>query len=184
MKKVQRVTLISMFSSLSILFSILNLEFPYPILPYLKFDLTEIPPAVALVTNGLSDSIIVSTIYFLFLLFKGEFSPFGPIAKYLAILSTSLGIWIAIRKDISFKSLINGTVLATLIRVTAMTGLNIIILQLFLTSLLNVLNNMGLTFYSVIIYTSIFNVLQILITLFPLYVLLPKINKFLTLTNK
>ncbi|MCS7094435.1 MAG: hypothetical protein NZ988_01315 [Thaumarchaeota archaeon] len=73
--------------------AIMPLSFAYPPIPYLRFELAEVPAFVAALGFGPSVGLLASTVYFLGLLVMGEFSPLGPLMKYLAVVSTFVGIW-------------------------------------------------------------------------------------------
>ncbi|MCD6368530.1 MAG: hypothetical protein J7L38_01885 [Thermoproteales archaeon] len=165
-------TLIALMASLASLFSILKLTFPYPFLPYLKFDLAEIPAAFMLLLVGFEESIIVSVIHLLFLMMQGEFVPIGPLLKFMAVASMLAGYHLTEKllshnvkgglKNTKIR-LITALLTASATRIIVMLLANIVVLlfvfpQLVFTSL-----------WLILLHTSIFNLLHTFFTMLVAY---------------
>jgi len=164
-------TLIALMASLASLFSILKLTFPYPFLPYLKFDLAEIPAAFMLLLVGFEESIIVSVIHLLFLMMQGEFVPMGPLLKFMAVASMLAGYHLTEKllshsvkgsKNTKIR-LITTLLTASATRIIVMLLANIVVLlfvfpQLVFTSL-----------WLILLHTSIFNLLHTFFTMLVAY---------------
>ena len=111
--KTKRLAVVSLLSALAILMSLLKLEVPYPPLPYLRFDLAEIPSAVALLLCDLRAGLLVATVHFAALMMRGEFAPIGPLMKYAAVVSTIVGYaapararkWVRLAASASLRTL-------------------------------------------------------------------------------
>ena len=120
--------------------------FPYlrfPLLPYLRFELAELPVMIGTFIYGPIPGIISSIAYWIILNFVGEFQPFGPLMKFLSVLGMILGAWscqVIIRKlglklsSVHAFSLILS--LAALVRIIAMTALNYVMLWILLPDFL------------------------------------------------
>ncbi len=87
----------AVFGGLAFTMGFLPLSFMFPPLPYLKFDFAEIPSFIAMLMFGPAIGFISATSHFIALLMFGEWSPVGPIMKYLAVSSSLLGFWMAAR---------------------------------------------------------------------------------------
>ena len=129
-----RLTLIAIVSSLTILVALFKLEIPYPLLPFLKFDLAEVFPFFYLIlTNIITDSILVELVHFIFLLYRSAFTPIGPLMKFMAVTSMLIGYWIGLKLVSSIKSktslsLIPPLLLSILLRCTIMSIANYLVL--------------------------------------------------------
>lgn len=119
----------SLLTALAVTIAILRIHIPYPILPYLKFDLTEIPIFMVLVFYGLKLSAISSIVYWIILLGIGEFTPIGPTMKFLAILSMLIGYTIGYKLA---KNNITGLVCSIVVRAIVMSLMNYIVLELLI----------------------------------------------------
>lgn len=81
--------LVAIVEYLSVPFPVLRIPFPY--LPYLKFDLAEIPAALSFFVFGLPVGIATSFIVPLTIIARGTSNPLGAWIKGLAIFSTIIG---------------------------------------------------------------------------------------------
>ena len=160
MSRKYELVMTSILASLAILFTLTKLEIPYFPVEFLKFDLAEIPSAVALLTLNLYSAIIVAIIHFVFLNSRSSFAPIGPLMKLLAVLSTVIGLYL-VRKHLRKKGAISYLVILVpiSIRVMIMELANILVITFILPGLLRIY---GLTFY--IIHVAIFNVLHAILT--------------------
>jgi len=166
----------SLLTALAIAIATLKIHIPYPILPYLKFDLTEIPIFIVLVFYGLKLSTISSIVYWVILLGIGEFTPIGPTMKFLAILSMLVGYTIGYRIT---KSNITGLVCSIIVRVMVMSLMNYIVLELlipggldwaasFVSRILGVkMTGYYEKFITLLVFTAIFNTIHTVIVVLP-----------------
>ncbi|MCX8202935.1 MAG: hypothetical protein N3H32_01265 [Nitrososphaeria archaeon] len=114
--------------------TVLPLSFSYPPIPFLRFDLAEVPAFVAALGFGPSVGLLASTIYFLGLLLIGQFSPLGPLMKFLAVISTVGGIWafsrLTRRSTLPIVK-VAGWTTGLLSRVAVMSAANYLVLMVF-----------------------------------------------------
>jgi riboflavin transporter FmnP len=73
------------------------LNFVYPLLGWLRFDLGEIPVIFAFLIFGPRAGLTAAFVQWLTLNFIGTFVPIGPAMKFAAVTSTLLGLWLGIR---------------------------------------------------------------------------------------
>ncbi|MEM4181222.1 MAG: hypothetical protein QXW50_06050 [Nitrososphaerota archaeon] len=85
----------AVFGGLAFTLGLLPLSFPFPPIPFLRFDLAEVPSFVALFMFGPGIGFVAAFSHFLALLVFGEWSPIGPLMKFLAVCSSMLGFWAA-----------------------------------------------------------------------------------------
>jgi riboflavin transporter len=87
-----------LFGALSILLTLLSqaLGLNFPILPYLQFDFGEVAIVIAFLLFGPLPATTAAFVEFLTLMAMGENSPWGPLLKIFAILSTLAGLWLGI----------------------------------------------------------------------------------------
>jgi len=121
-------------AAISAAMALLPLSFSYPPVPYLKFDLAEVPVFLALLGFGPTAGFLSATVYLFALLLMGQFSPLGPLMKYAAVVSTFLGIWAGLRligrSGPRAKLVLSGTLGAAL-RIAVMTAVNYLVLVVF-----------------------------------------------------
>jgi len=67
---------------------------PFPLLTFLKFDPAELFSVLAFMVFGPVPALVTATVHWLFLTATGQDSPLGPAAKFAAVLSTLLGMWL------------------------------------------------------------------------------------------
>jgi riboflavin transporter FmnP len=64
------------------------------LLSFLKFDPAELFSVLAFMIFGPIPALVTATIHWIFLTATGQDSPLGPAAKFAAVLSTLLGMWL------------------------------------------------------------------------------------------
>lgn len=122
----------AIFSALTVALNLSPIKFPAPYLPFLYYQVWEIPIVVAFLlfgpTTGVSVSIINTAA--LFVLFPGAL-PMGPIYNLIAVLSMLTGIYCAqwLTKSLGKKQkeaflIITVTLLGVALRVTVMSFVN------------------------------------------------------------
>lgn len=92
------ITIIALFSALSIILSLSPLKFAAPFAFFLKYQFWEVAIATAFLLYGVKVGISISTIntLVLFAFFPGDL-PTGPIYNFIAVLSMLTGIYIVQR---------------------------------------------------------------------------------------
>ena len=183
----------SSLACLAALLAILPLSFSYPVIPYLKFDLAEIPVVLALLLIGPEAGAVSSITYWLMLLLVGSFSPLsftplGPTMKFAATGSTILGLWLGFKLLRSPRGgMILGFILSCLIRVAVMSIFNYFVLLYMLPELLGLAATsisvfLGVSFSSeaaafmiIMLFTAIFNILHIPLSILPAYLIVKSI---------
>jgi len=71
-----------------------QLQLAFPLLPFLRFDPAELFSVLAFLIFGPVPAIVTATVHWLFLTITGTGEPLGPAAKFAAVLSTLLGLWL------------------------------------------------------------------------------------------
>lgn len=170
--------------ALAAIFTVLPLHIRYPILPYLRFEIAEIPVVLALLVLGPGAAFMSSAIYWAILLLVGEFTPIGPTMKFVAVSTMILGLWLGSKIRGGPKiCLIVGSCLGCLFRVSAMGIFNYVILIFVFPEFLefamaSISAVFGAEFLShipamaaIIIFTAIFNVFHVILSIVPAYLL-------------
>lgn len=132
------VTVIALFSALSVALSLSPLKFPAPYAPFLYYQLWEIPIVIALLLYGIKVGLSIPSINALVLLvfFPGDL-PIGPLYNFIAILSMLLGLYMIQRsfgshfdrrKEVILTTLATASGIIT--RVATMSIVNWIVLPL------------------------------------------------------
>jgi riboflavin transporter FmnP len=181
-RAIKLVASASCLASLAALLAALPLSFPYPVIPYLRFDLAEIPVFLALLLLGPWAGMLSSIVYWLILLLVGSFSPLGPTMKFAAVLSTLIGLWAGFRIRASPRTgLLIGGVLGCAIRVAVMSAFNYIVLVYVFPGFLefaaaSISAFLGLEISDTlaaltmtIIFTAFFNILHVPLSIAPAY---------------
>jgi riboflavin transporter FmnP len=139
------LSLIIIFTALAAALNVYGPKIPFPLAPFLYFQLWEIPIVIAFLMIGPRSGLIVGAIntLILFAVFPGEL-PAGPLYNFAAVLAMMLGIYVPYRfatrscksEDIGsyLRSHlvvlgVSATVLAILLRVAFMTVINYFCLQ-------------------------------------------------------
>jgi len=171
-------------ASLAALLALLPLSFSYPIIPYLKFDVAEIPVVLAFFLLGPEAGLISSIVYWVILLLVGSYTPLGPTMKFIAVISMVAGLWLGFRLLKNPRwGLLLGSCIGCLLRVLTMGILNYLILVFLFPEFLEIaaasismvlglrLSGEGMALILVIIFTALFNVLHTVLSIIPAYLL-------------
>lgn len=174
----------SCLACLAGILAILPLSFSYPIIPYLKFDLAEIPVFLAFLLMGPEAGFIASTVYWAVLLIVGSYTPLGPTMRFAATTSTLLGLWLGFRALRTPRGgLILGSIAGCILRVLTMSLFNYVVLIYLFPDLLefaaaSVSAFLGVSFSSEIsafmmiaVFTAIFNILHVPLSIVPAYLI-------------
>ena len=165
-----------------------KLTIPFPPLPYLKFDFSEVPVTVALMLMGPVYGFLSSMIYWFVLTMRaGEL--LGPSMKFAAVASMIVGFWVAsmvYQRVVMKKNLISmmvvGFLLGSLFRVIIMSVFNYLVLLYiaphYMDFIALTLSSIGLpaettldvVFWSLLL-TAVYNLVHSAISMFPSYLL-------------
>jgi riboflavin transporter FmnP len=127
------IALSAIFSALAIMLTMINITIPFPLLPYLKFDFSEIPVTMAFFLIGPQYALLSTAIYWVVLTIRAG-DILGPAMKGAAVASMILGLWAASKvtngsKAKGIKSLItSGLVIGGLLRVVVLSLFNYVVL--------------------------------------------------------
>ncbi len=165
----KRLTLITTVVAASAVLELLPLKLFFPLLPYLTFDVGEVPIFFLTFYDGITDGTIASIALTVLLFMFGTFVPVGPLLKGSAVISAIVGAWagINVRRSASISF-----TLSTLLRVVAMTAFNYTLIEYFMPGFLVFLPKyLGFMppMVAVLLLTGLFNVLQNIISFFPAY---------------
>ncbi len=166
------------------------LRIQFPILPYLTFDFAEIPVMVSFLVFGPAAGVISSLVLWGTLSFVGTTGIFGATMKFVAVISSALGLWlgIAVSSRIAGRLglrgiLVSGLSFALVSRVLIMTVANyvalVIIFPDFLGYSASLLTKAGIVSSSsplsgiaaVLLITSVYNVIHIFLSMVPSFFL-------------
>ena len=123
------IALSAIFSALAVMLTMINITIPFPLLPYLKFDFSEIPVTLAFFLIGPQYALLSTAIYWIVLTIRAG-DILGPAMKGAAVASMIIGLWVASKvtkgnKANGVKSLItSGLVIGILLRVVMMSVFN------------------------------------------------------------
>ena len=175
----------SFMAGLAALLAILPLSFSFPLIPYLKFDLAEIPIILAFLLLGPKAGAISSIVYWLVLLLVGSYTPLGPTMKFIAVGMLVLGFWLGFKLSRNgWRGLLLGSLIGCALRVGAMTLLNYLVLAFVFPEFLEIAvasisTILGLRFSSgsaalfmVMALTAVFNILHTILSIVPAYLLI------------
>lgn len=186
MRRTTEIAATAIFSAMAVAITMAKLTVPYPLLPYLKFDVSEIPVTVALFLLGPLSGLSSTIIYWLVLTLRAG-DILGPAMKFAAVASMmigfTLGALLSRRAGGGFKlSMVVGLLLGALTRVLVMSLLNLLILTIIapyylefakplLASIgLPVETNLGAIIW-VLVLTAIYNLLHTLLAVLPAYLI-------------
>ncbi len=178
----------AVFAALAAIITLARVELTFPVITYLKIDLTEIPIMIAFFLFGPQAGVIAAVVQWIFLNFTGSDAPLGPAIKFVAVISTLGGFWFGnsvyrrMRGNNAHPALAGSIMLSSgiLWRVVAMTIVNIVVLlyvapvffgQDYLGYAKSTLESSGLQLGSetlilayTLLFTALFNVVMALIS--------------------
>ena len=182
------IVLTAIFSAMAVVITMTKLTIPFPPLPYLKFDFSEVPVTVALMLMGPVYGFLSAVIYWIVLTMRAG-DVLGPAMKFAAVASMIVGFWVAsvvyrrIIKRKGFTSImVSGFVLGSLFRAVIMSVFNFLVLlyiePYYVDFIGPILASLGLpsgTTMDVVIWslllTAVYNVVHSAFTVFPAYLL-------------
>jgi riboflavin transporter FmnP len=182
------IAVTAIFSAMAVAITLTKLTIPFPPLPYLKIDFSEVPVTVAMLLMGPVYGFLSSVIYWLVLTMRaGDF--LGPAMKFAAVSSMIVGFWVAsvvygrVARRKSFASMmVTGFLLGSLFRVVVMSVFNYFVLLYiapyyvdFIAPLLATIGLPAETTLDVVIwsllFTAVYNVIHSAVSVFPAYIL-------------
>ena len=127
------IALSAIFSALAVMLTMINITIPFPLLPYLKFDFSEIPVTMSFFLIGPQYALLSTAIYWIVLTIRAG-DILGPAMKGAAVASMIIGLWVTSKiikgnkaKDV--KSLItSGLAIGGLLRVVVLSVFNYAVL--------------------------------------------------------
>lgn len=173
---------------MAVAITLTKLTLPFPPLPYLKIDFSEVPVTVAMLLMGPVYGFLSSVIYWLVLTMRAG-DLLGPAMKFAAVSSMIVGFWMAssvyrkvARKKTIASTVVTGFLLGSLLRVIVMSVFNYVVLLYiapyyvdFIAPLLSSLGLPSETTMDVVIWslllTAIYNVIHSAVSVFPAYLL-------------
>lgn len=173
----------SIFAAFAVIITVIRLEIPFPILPYLKFDFAEIPVTVCFLIFGPLAGVSATLVYGVVLSLRTPYI-IGPVMKVLAVLSMMLGFYIGgllcKRLKPSGKYMAIGVIVATglVFRVLIMSFLNLLLLLVIAPGYVNfvasLFEKIGIYYSSMVevvlltlLLTGLFNAVHVLLSILP-----------------
>lgn len=192
-----QIILPAIFASMAVFMTMANLVVPFPILPYLRFELAEIPVIVIFLIMGLIPGLTTTVIYWAILNVVGEWVPIGPAMKFLSLAPTLVGLWIGLaiyhrflneRRSIA-ASLGLSISFAIISRVLVTSLLNFVLLWYLFPFFLDIAagsltSTLGLIVSSptaaillTLLFTAIFNIIHTFLSIIPSYLVVRALAK-------
>lgn len=183
------IAVTAIFSAMAVVITMTNLTIPFPPLPYLKFDLSEVPVTVALMLMGPVYGFLSSVIYWIVLTMRAG-DVLGPAMKFAAVASMIVGFWVAsaiyrrvVKKKSIISMMVSGFLLGSLFRIIVMSVFNYLVLlyiaPYYVDFIAPILSSIGLpaeTTMDVVIWslllTAVYNAIHSAISVFPAYLLM------------
>lgn len=170
--------------ALAIAIRLLQLKIPFVLVPYLQFELAEIPIIAGFLLYGPTVGVVAAFSYWGILNIIGEFVPIGPAMAFTASLSTVVGMWFGFKV---FKNFVGnravllslGVLTGIILRVIVATISNYIVIWLLFPFFFDfaskaVSSALGISFGSqmeallvILVLTALFNVIQVIIITIP-----------------
>ena len=136
-----------------------------PPFSYLVFDPSEIPSLIAYLLYGFKVSVLVAILHFIFLLFRGEFVPIGPLMKFLAVLSMIIGFHLFKRKTREFTRVL----ISSVFRALVMSIANFVLLVTLFKMVVMVVNpNFTVGLVIVLLVTAAYNIVHVVVFDYPI----------------
>lgn len=170
----------TVFGALSAVLGMMPLSFSFPLIPYLKFDIAEIPVVTAFLGFGPIPGFISALTYWFVLNIFGEWAPLGPAMKFIAVVSTLIGLWISYKLVSRFRiPYFTIFVFSSLARILATSISNylllVVVAPFFLEYAVKFLSlALGLEIEAgvgglliVLAFTAIYNLMHVALSLFP-----------------
>jgi len=183
------IAMTAIFSAMAVVVTLTNLTIPFPPLPYLKIDFSEVPVTVALMLMGPFYGSLSAVIYWIVLTMRAG-DILGPAMKFAAVISMLVGFWLASvileRMKSRNKNLVSvmvmGFLFGSALRVIVMSFFNYVVLLYiapyyidFIGPLLGAIglpssSTMDVVIWSLVL-TGVYNVIHTAVSIFPAYLL-------------
>jgi riboflavin transporter FmnP len=126
----------AVFAALAAILTLAKAAVPFPLIPYLQIDFSEVPILIAFFLFGPTAGAIAAVIQWMFLNVTGSDAPLGPAIKFAAVISTLGGLWLGselyrqvkgnkARPSLAISMILGSGILG---RVVAMTVINYAVL--------------------------------------------------------
>lgn len=184
------IAISTVFGAFSAILAMMPLSFSFPLIPYLKFDIAEIPVVTAFLGFGPVPGFISALTYWLVLNVFGEWTPIGPAMKFIAVASMLAGLWVSYKLLSRFRMpYISLFIFSSLVRVLATTACNYLVLVVvapfFLEFAVKSLSvalclemEAGLGgLLLVLVFTTVYNILHVALSLLPSMLLVKNLSK-------
>jgi riboflavin transporter FmnP len=187
---------IAVFSALALILGAASqaLGLNFPVVPYLQFDVGEVAIVLAFFIFGPVPALVASAVEFAGLMVFGQQIPIGPVLKLFALVSSVGGLWLGSKLVSLFRGgglgrlMGSGTATSCLVRALVLTIPNYYLLQFYYTPaaiqglvayvLQPAFSSVGITvtvsnyLFPVLLFTAVFNVLQMAFVMGVSYVVL------------
>jgi len=183
------IAMTAIFSAMAVVVTLTRLTIPFPPLPYLKIDFSEVPVTVALMLLGPVYGSLSAVIYWIVLTMRAG-DILGPAMKFAAVISMLVGFWLAsvvmerwrARGRSLTSVMVVGFLFGSALRVVVMSFFNYVVLLYiapyyvdFIGPLLGTIglpsgSTMDVVIWSLIL-TGIYNVIHTAVSIFPAYLL-------------
>jgi riboflavin transporter FmnP len=177
------ISLSAVFSALAVMLTMTNLTIPFPLLPYLRFDFSEIPVTSAFFLIGPQYALLSSVIYWIVLTIRAG-DILGPAMKFAAVASMIIGFWAASKITRGEKAqrlrtlVISGLFIGIVLRVVVMSLINYAVLlfiaPFYLDYAAGLVAALGLptsttlqTVFWVLLLTGLYNLLHTILSMVP-----------------
>ncbi len=177
----KEISAISIFTALSVVITFANLEYPFPPIAFLKFDLSEVPIFILALLYGPISTFISAVAVGLVIVARGD--PVGAFFKILSIVSTAVPVaYFAFSgmPKIKEKKYLFGWlagILSSFIRAIVMTVGNYILIPIlyFPPGVAALAELLGLDLYTFLFLIGLFNILQGLLNFVPAFLIMLKL---------
>jgi len=191
------IVLPAIFASIAVFMTLAGLVFPFPILPYLRFELAEIPVIVVFLIMGPIQGLTSAGLYWAILNVVGEWVPIGPAMKFLSLAPTLVGLWagtVLYRRFFKERariitSLGLSILIAIIARVAVTSLMNFVLLWYLFPFFLDLAAGslsatLGLSLSSQVIillftllFTTIFNIIHTFLSVIPSYMIIKAVAR-------
>jgi len=169
----RQIANMAILTALSAVMQLAGLDYPFIYLPYLKFDISELPIFLIAILFGPIPTLISTLIVGLIVALR---NPIGAIFKFLAILTNAVPLAILVKlPEKAYKAgksystrltlLWAGGIISVLIRSALMTLFNYILIQILIGPIDQWASIFGYTVGLLLLLTFVFNIIQGLINL-------------------
>ncbi|MCF8884500.1 MAG: hypothetical protein L4877_01735 [Aigarchaeota archaeon] len=184
------ISVSTIFGALSAVLAMLPLSFPFPLVPYLKFDIAEMPVYVAFLSFGPIPGFTSALTYWFVLNMFGEWAPIGPLMKFIAVASTLSGFMLGSRiLSKKFSMYLQVFFYGVLVRVLATSIANYVLLAFIMpfffeyaskvvSTALGISLGTGFNAWFLILFlTAVFNILHVIYIMIPSLIVIKSFSR-------